>query len=29
MRARLGVNMEAKMLYLQPTVAELAEALQS
>ena len=27
MRARLGVNMEARMLYLQPTVAELADQL--
>jgi len=29
MRARLGVNMEARMLYLQPTVAELAQQLSS
>jgi amino acid adenylation domain-containing protein len=29
MRARLGVNMEARMLYLQPTVAELAQQLSA
>ncbi len=29
MRARLGVNMEARMLYLQPTVAELADQLSA
>jgi acyl carrier protein len=29
MRARLGVNMKARMLYLQPTVAELAHQLSA
>jgi amino acid adenylation domain-containing protein len=29
MRARLGVNMKARMLYLQPTVAELANQLSA
>ena len=29
MRARLGVNMEARMLYLQPTVGELAQQLSA